>query len=388
MLGDEHVDTARSVYELADLLSRMGDYAGAEPLFREALALRRKLTGKKSPEVAQSMEGLALNLFDRAIRGFRQADAGGGRDAARTARRAASRPRRCARTISGGCSVRWASTRKPSSCTGEALEMKKVLLGDAHPAIAIGLNNVAFVAAGTGQVRGRRSPVPRRDHACSASSSGVDHPDVALALNNLAFLAHDKGDLTTAEKMSRDSLEMFRRTLGQRASAGGAGDAEPGHVAVRGRRFASAEPLVRGGTRNAQEAPGAGAFRCCGQHDAAGGSAGRDRPLRGSARAGHGAPRPSGSRRCAPDHWRTASAEAAEGAALAGLRQFEKAEQLLLASHEVLQKDKAAVHIYLTNSSRWLAKLYQAMGQPEKAAQYRVSQESMTCQSRAQPRYR
>ncbi len=28
LLGDEHVDTARSVYELADLLSRMGDFAG------------------------------------------------------------------------------------------------------------------------------------------------------------------------------------------------------------------------------------------------------------------------------------------------------------------------------------------------------------------------
>ena len=71
-----------------------------------------------------------------------------------------------------------------------------------------------------------------------------------------------------------------------------------------------------------------------------------------------------------PDHWRTASAEAAEGAALAGLRQFDEAEQLLLASNEVLHKDKAAVHIYVTNSSRWLAKLYQAMGQPEKARKY------------------
>jgi tetratricopeptide (TPR) repeat protein len=64
LLGEEHVDTARSVYELADLLSRMGDYAEAEPLFREALELRRKLRGKKSPEVAESIEGLALNLYE------------------------------------------------------------------------------------------------------------------------------------------------------------------------------------------------------------------------------------------------------------------------------------------------------------------------------------
>ena len=76
MLGNEHAETARSVYELADLLSRMGDFAEAEPLFRESLALRRKLTGNKSLEVAQSIEGLALNLFDQGnIRRVRQAHA-------------------------------------------------------------------------------------------------------------------------------------------------------------------------------------------------------------------------------------------------------------------------------------------------------------------------
>jgi tetratricopeptide (TPR) repeat protein len=75
-----------------------------------------------------------------------------------------------------------------------------------------------------------------------------------------------------------------------------------------------------------------------------------------------------------PGHWRTASAEAAEGAALAGLKQYAKAEQLLLASHEVLEKDKAAGHIYQINSNRWLAKLYQATGRPEQAARYRLAQ--------------
>jgi hypothetical protein len=35
-----------------------------------------------------------------------------------------------------------------------------------------------------------------------------------------------------------------------------------------------------------------------------------------------------------------------------------------------LHKDKAAVHVYVASSSRWLSKLYQAMGQPDKAARY------------------
>ena len=64
-LGNENIDTANTIYELADLHSRMGDFAAADPLFRETLELRRKLLGKKSSEVAKSLEGLGLNLFDQ-----------------------------------------------------------------------------------------------------------------------------------------------------------------------------------------------------------------------------------------------------------------------------------------------------------------------------------
>src|SRR5690606_24591605 len=65
MLGNEHVDTARSMYGLADLLGRMGEFSAAEPLFREALVLQRRLIGERSKETAQSLEGLALNLYDQ-----------------------------------------------------------------------------------------------------------------------------------------------------------------------------------------------------------------------------------------------------------------------------------------------------------------------------------
>jgi hypothetical protein len=46
---------------------------------------------------------------------------------------------------------------------------------------------------------------------------------------------------------------------------------------------------------------------------------------------------------------------------------------MLLASYGVLHEDKGAAHVYVVNSSRWLARLYLAMGQPAKAARFRVS---------------
>ena len=72
------------------------------------------------------------------------------------------------------------------------------------------------------------------------------------------------------------------------------------------------------------------------------------------------------------DHWRTATAAGAEGAARAGLKQFDRAEPLLVDSRAVLHSGSGAVSYYLKSSDRWLGRLYQSMGRPDKAAKYLV----------------
>jgi hypothetical protein len=69
-------------------------------------------------------------------------------------------------------------------------------------------------------------------------------------------------------------------------------------------------------------------------------------------------------------HWKTASAASAEGAARAGLKQFERAEPLLVDSHAVLHGGSGAVTYYLKSSDRWLGRMYQSTGRPDKAAKY------------------
>ena len=58
-LGMEHPDTLSSVGHLAGLLKAKGDLAGAEPLYRGALAGRERVLGAEHPDALGSVGNLA-----------------------------------------------------------------------------------------------------------------------------------------------------------------------------------------------------------------------------------------------------------------------------------------------------------------------------------------
>jgi hypothetical protein len=45
---------------------------------------------------------------------------------------------------------------------------------------------------------------------------------------------------------------------------------------------------------------------------------------------------------------------------------------MLLSSFSVLREDTGALPFYITNATRWLAGMYDDMGQPAEAAKYRA----------------
>ncbi len=58
-LGPEHPDVATSLNNLAALYASQGQYAKAEPLYQQALAIRKKALGPEHPDVAESLENYA-----------------------------------------------------------------------------------------------------------------------------------------------------------------------------------------------------------------------------------------------------------------------------------------------------------------------------------------
>jgi tetratricopeptide (TPR) repeat protein len=368
MLGNEHIDTARSVYELADLLGRRGEFTQSEPLFREALALRKKLLPARSPDVAQSLEGLALNLYDQ----------GSYQDASRLLREAVA----MRREIHDGPHPQLAEAlnnlgfvidetgqySEAEQLFREALEMKRVLLGTDHPEIAIGLNNVAFAL-----YEQRKYDAAQVFYESALEMQrrllGKEHPDVAMTLNNLAFVVHDKGDLKTALELSRASLETYTLALGADHPSVARSKNNLAMWMMEANDFTAAETLLR-------EALDVRVKRLGAEHADSAGTmtllAGvlietkrYDEALKLSA-AAHAVYLKSLGR----EHWRTASAASAEGAARAGLAQFQQAEPLLVESRTVLHGGTGALTYFLKSSDRWLGRLYQSTGRPEKAAKY------------------
>jgi len=170
-LGDEHPDVAVSLNDLAVDLYIQGDNAGAEPLCREALAMHRRLFGDEHPLVAGSLSNLATLLQKRG-------DYAGA-----------------------------------EPLYHEALAMSRRLLGDEHPDVALGLNNLALHLEAQGDHAGAE-PLLREALAMHRRFLGDEHLDVATCLNNLAMNLKDQGDYASAEPLCREALAMYRRLLG------------------------------------------------------------------------------------------------------------------------------------------------------------------------------
>ncbi len=152
-------------------LADAGDYAGAEPLYRRALAIDEKAQGPDHPYLAANLNNLAVLLEDKG-------DYVGAEPLYR-----------------------------------RALTINEKALGPDHPYVAIDLNNLANLLRAKGDYAGAE-PLYRRALAIREKAQGPNHPDVATGLNNLAVLLDDEGDYAGAEPLYRRALAIDEKALG------------------------------------------------------------------------------------------------------------------------------------------------------------------------------
>lgn len=165
-------DFADAINDLGLLQLEKGDYRRSEQLFRDSIAMKRRLLGDKHPEIATGLNNLGLVLED-------DGDLAGAESAYR-----------------------------------QALTIQKESLGEVHPEVANTLNNLAYVQYEKGEVRNALA-TERESLGIYRKLFPGDNPKVAGILNTMGFWLFETGEYATAERDIEEGLAMRERLFGK-----------------------------------------------------------------------------------------------------------------------------------------------------------------------------
>jgi tetratricopeptide (TPR) repeat protein len=348
---------ANSLYGLGTLLAKQGRYADAELNLRETLERQKVLYGETHPAVARTLKDLARAMSDRgdlngAIPLMQRAVA-----MQRTLRGNVPHPD-LAEVLNDMGVLLWQQGDGVGAekFYRESLAMNRKLLGDKHPEIANGLENVAMTVQDKGDLAGAET-LYLQSLDMRRELLGPEHPEVGRTLLNLASLQYDRGETRQALTNMREVLGIYRKAypadhpetarvlnvIGSWLTMGGE-DVEADvyleeGLAMRRRLLNDQHPDV------ASSLIALAILRVDQKNYAAALDFAR------KAKAIYTAA-------LSADHWRTALAECAEGAALTGLGRYPEAEKPLSHGHAILVKDSGLPLIYRTLAQRYLDTLH------------------------------
>ncbi|MHC4698115.1 MAG: tetratricopeptide repeat protein [Planctomycetota bacterium] len=323
-LGDEHLDVAAAIENLAVLSDHRGDFAGAEQLAREDLAMRRRLLEPDHPLVLSSMASLASVLPK--LGNFAEAEAIL-RDALNIQRKTLGNEH-CdvANTLHYlGDSLSTRGNRAEARpLFEEALAIKRKLLGNEHLEVCRLLGLLAYCVDDD-----RAEGLHREALECRRKILGDTHREVAKGLSELAMFLRRKGDIAATEPLLREALPILRQTLPQGHAGLASTLALSGVTLTELGRPEEAEPLLR-----------------------------ESLEIRVNAL-------PEG-------HWLTANTASVLGGCLAALGRFEEGERLLLESYPVLSATLGDDDWRVQEALNRIINLYDVWERPGKAAEWRA----------------
>ena len=369
LYGDEHLDVAETLNNLAWALKERNDYHAAEPLYREALATRQKLLGDEHELVAQVLNNLgqleyARGEFDVAEPLLRQAldmrlrllgaehrdvasslanlgsllrDRGETAEAEQLLRQALATRRK----LSGdhphtavslnklGLLLREkGNTPEAEQLFREALDMRRRLLGEDHPHLAVAKHSLGLVLCDLGNYEEAEQLFLQALTRWRAQL-GAEHRHVASAHHALAWVLHIQGRSAEAEEHCRAALAIRENKLGDKHLGTAASLGLLGQILLDSDRATEAEQRLRDALEVLQDTLGEG-------------------------------------------HWRVARGQSALGACLAGLGRFDEAEPLLLEGYAAIGRACGSDDGRTREALQRLIELYEAWGKPEKADEYRA----------------
>ena len=244
LLGPDSPDVAASLNDLGELYRVQGRNAEAEPLYKRAIAILEKAVGPEHPVVAQCLNNLAILYANEG----RFADAEPLHKRALAIREKAFGPGDAAVAASllnlGEVYRLWGSYDHAEPLYKQAEAIFEKTLGPEHPYVATCLNNLALLYGREGRFA-EAEPLQRRALAIRKKVLGAGHPEVAEALNNLGELYRDQGRYAEAELLGQRVLAIRQKALGPDHPDVAASLNNLAEVYRREHRDADAEPLYK-----------------------------------------------------------------------------------------------------------------------------------------------
>jgi len=214
VLGPRDRQTLETQLALSAAMSWAGDNEGAEPLFRDLIEASGQALGPFSDILAGALTGLAIVLneraeYDESERLYRQAIAINRRLGDEAARK------REAVDLNNLGLVLHEQGRlaEADSVFEEALVRQREIFGEVHPEIATTLYNYGQLQRVLGDYA-RAEEIARQVVEMDEKLIGPDHPDIAYSKVSLAGLLQRRGDFEGARVLLEDALVLRTRALG------------------------------------------------------------------------------------------------------------------------------------------------------------------------------
>jgi eukaryotic-like serine/threonine-protein kinase len=173
LLGEEHPDTLTSMTNLAAVYMAISRYGEAEQLFLSALDISQRVLGSDHADTLAVMNN--LGVLYRALARYDEAE----------------------------------------DMHRKALEGRRRILGDRHIDTLASINNLAAVCLSSGQPN-KAQPLFEEAWQTSREALGAEHPQTLGSMISLAVLYLDQGRISEAEELFRQALALSRKILGDK----------------------------------------------------------------------------------------------------------------------------------------------------------------------------
>lgn len=238
-LGENNLETADTLFNLATAIRLEGQYQRAEPFFRQSLAIREWKLGERNPTVADSLSALGECLY------LENKDS----EAEPVLRKALAFDREFnydsfSRNYLALLLKRQGNYPEALQLLRELVDYDRQHLGTNSADYALALHNLAGALIDAGDLAGGEA-AERQALELQRRIMGNNHPDLAYPLNKLGILLLDEGNWQAAEPLLRESLELRRRTVGEQNASFGLALAYWGRVLQQKGEYDEAEKTVK-----------------------------------------------------------------------------------------------------------------------------------------------